>query len=86
MVNYHIISNLDPGYRVDRPHRELMRFFTIGEGPVVLLGVHSEDHAGVFTHHGASTHIHLVGGGGLRSGHVDELTLGPKSVVHLPIP
>lgn len=85
-VGYHVISNPDPGDQVDRPHRELMRFFTIVERPVVLLGVHSENHAGVFTHHGASTHIHVVGGDGLRSGHVDELNLGPGSVVYLPVP
>jgi acetolactate decarboxylase len=85
-VQYHVISNREPGYQVHRPHRELMRFFTIVGQPVALLGVYSENHAGIFTHHGQTSHIHLVSGDELRSGHVDAVDLGPASVVHVPVP
>jgi hypothetical protein len=85
-VAYHVIANREPGYHVSRPHRELMRFFTIDAEPVILIGVHSTAHAGVFTHHGQATHTHVVSGDGRRSGHVDELRLGPGSVAYLPVP
>lgn len=85
-VEYHVISNTEPGDRVTRPHRELMRFFTLDAEPATILGVYSEGHGGVFTHHGQATHLHVVGGDGRRSGHVDTLSLGSDSVAYLPVP
>ena len=85
-VEYHVISNTGPGDRITRPHRELMRVFTLDAEPATILGVYSEAHGGVFTHHSQATHLHLVSGDERRSGHVDELKLGSSSVAYLPIP
>jgi acetolactate decarboxylase len=85
-VGYHVISNSDSGYEVRRPHRELMRSFSIAGRPAVLIGVCSTAHAGVFTHHGESSHIHVVSGDERQSGHVDAVRFGPGSVAYLPIP
>ncbi len=85
-VEYHIISNSEPGDQVTRPHRELMRFFTIDAEPVMILGVYSTAHGGFFTHHGQATHLHMVSDDERRSGHVDELYLGSDSVTYLPVP
>jgi acetolactate decarboxylase len=48
--------------------------------------VSNPDPAGVFTHHASTTHVHVVSGDGLKSGHIDEALLGPGSVVYLPQP
>ncbi|MDX1387664.1 MAG: acetolactate decarboxylase [Acidobacteriota bacterium] len=85
-VGYHVISNTEPGYQVSRPHRELMRFFTIDSEPVVLIGVHSISHGGVFTHHDQATHLHVVSKDGQHAGHVDQLGLGSNAVLYLPVP
>ena len=85
-VEYHIISNSQPGDQVTRPHRELMRFFTIDAEPATILGVYSKAHGGVFTHHGQATHLHVVSDDERQSGHVDELYLGSDSVAYLPVP
>jgi hypothetical protein len=85
-VEYHIIASTDQGYQVTSPHRELMRFFTLDSEPATILGVYSTTHGGVFTHHGQATHLHVVSDDERRSGHVDELALGPDSVAYLPVP
>lgn len=83
-IDFHVISNTDPGYRIVKPHRELMKFFQLKSKPLVLLGFFSENHEGVFTHRGQWTHIHAVEGDGVSSGHVDALSIRPGSVLYLP--
>jgi acetolactate decarboxylase len=85
-IAYHVIANDVPGYRTVRPHDELKHHFTSRREPVTLIGVFSTGHAGVFTHHGSSTHIHLVSADGHRSGHVDDITLGVETHYYLPAP
>ncbi len=83
-INYHIISNQEPGYKISKPHHELMKFFKLKTKPVTLLGFFSKSHAGVFTHHDQWTHIHVVSQDGTESGHVDSLKLGSDAVLYLP--
>ena len=83
-VDFHVISNREPGYQISRPHHELMRFFTLESQPLTLLGVFSRHHAGIFTHHDQWTHIHLVSDDKRHSGHVDSLSLDPDAMLFLP--
>lgn len=85
-LRYHVIDNPDPGDRVTRPHEELMRRFAIERAPATLLGVHSTGHAGTFTHHGQSTHVHVISADGAGAGHVDAADLGDDAVLFLPAP
>jgi len=83
-INYHVISNTDPGYQISKPHDELKRRFTSHSEPVTLIGVFSKSAGGVFTHMGQWTHIHVVEDGGGFAGHVDSVELGPDAVLYLP--
>lgn len=85
-VDYHVISRTAPGYQVTGPHSELMRRFEAAAEPLKILGVYSTGHAGIFTHHGQATHLHLVRGDERGSGHVDGLQLGADAVAYLPVP
>ncbi len=65
--------------------------------PVDIIGFYSEHHAGVFLTQFApaikegsgmenAIHIHLVSRVSKAAGHIDDLTLGPGTVLRLPMP
>jgi len=83
-LDYHIMNNLEDGFAIQRPHAELMARFTIDARPATLIGVYSTGHAGIFTHHGETTHIHVVSDDGRDAGHVDGATLGENAKLFLP--
>lgn len=85
-IAYHIINNTEEGYQVSRPHDELMSRFTIEGRPATVIGVYSTKHAGVFTHHGESTHIHVVSEDGKDAGHLDDAKFGKGAKLYLPGP
>ena len=84
--DYHIINNTEEGYQVSRPHQELMARFKIHDRPAKVLGVYSTEHAGVFTHHGETTHIHVISDDGKDAGHLDAATFGEGAMLYLPVP
>jgi alpha-acetolactate decarboxylase len=49
-----------------------------------IVGFYSEHHAGVFTHMGEHTHIHVVASSPEVSGHVDAVTVPAGSLFKLP--
>jgi alpha-acetolactate decarboxylase len=49
-----------------------------------LVGFFSDQHAGVFTHMGQRTHLHVVAESPEASGHVDELIVAAGTVLKLP--
>jgi len=85
VIDYHVISNREPGYLVTRPHNELMCRFQSHSNQLTMLGVFSKSHAGVFTHRNQWTHIHVVCVDPLFSGHVDSFVLGPDALLYLPM-
>jgi len=84
VIRYHIIANDAPGYQTVRPHSELQKPFTLESKKASLIGVYSTKHAGIFTHHGSTTHTHMVSGDKVHSGHVDAIELGKGSRFFLP--
>jgi acetolactate decarboxylase len=81
-----VIANTSPGYQTTRPHDELKVRFVSESEPVTVIGVYSTQHAGIFTHHGSSTHIHMVSADERRSGHVDAIYLGEHARAFVPKP
>jgi alpha-acetolactate decarboxylase len=49
-----------------------------------IVGFYSERHAGVFTHMGERTHLHVVASSPEVSGHVDAVTVAAGSVFKVP--
>uniref|UniRef100_UPI004047731C acetolactate decarboxylase n=1 Tax=Roseivirga sp. TaxID=1964215 RepID=UPI004047731C len=49
-----------------------------------MLGFYSENHEGIFTHHGSYLHVHFVNDSITRMGHVDELSITEPIVLSLP--
>jgi acetolactate decarboxylase len=84
VIRYHIIANDAPGYQTVRPHSELQKPFTLTNGKATIIGVYSTKHAGIFTHHGSTTHIHMASGDKQHSGHVDAIELGKACRFFLP--
>ena len=84
--DYHIINNTEEGYQVSRPHQELMTHLQIHDRAAKVIGVYSTEHAGVFTHHGETTHIHVVSEDGKDAGHLDAATIGEGAKLYLPVP
>jgi len=85
-IDYHIMNNTEVGDQIKRPHKELMVHFQIRNRPATLIGVYSTEHAGVFTHHGETIHVHVVSEDGKDTGHVDGATFGPGAMLFLPAP
>jgi acetolactate decarboxylase len=85
-MTYHIMHNTDGGDTITRPHQELMAHFEIDARAATLIGVYSTAHAGVFTHHGESTHIHVVSDDGRDAGHLDGADFGEGAKLYLPVP
>ncbi len=50
-----------------------------------MLGFYSPKHKGVFTHHTRTTHIHATNKKKSFIGHVDDLELGEKVILFLPV-
>lgn len=85
-IDYHIINNTEEGYKISRPHEELMTRFQIRERGVKAIGIYSTEHAGVFTHHGEATHVHVVSDDGKDAGHLDDAKFGEGAELFLPVP
>ena len=52
---------------------------------VEILGFYSKHHRAIFTHHTTNMHMHVKTKDGLLSGHLDDLLLGEKMILQLPL-
>lgn len=67
-------------------HEQGRVFFNVPAQKVRLLGFYSQNHQGVFTHKGSSTHIHLITADKGMMGHLDRLSLkGGKASLSVPV-
>lgn len=77
--------NLSAGSEVHSPddaHKDLMRFPIVNE-QIMLLGAYSTQHQGIFTHHDAHTHIHLINHDKTTMGHLDKISLQKGSTLYI---
>lgn len=84
-LRWHVVdgSKLAPG----SSHADHARTAVSGTLAAVdgeLVGFHSTQHQGVFTHRGASTHFHVVVAATNITGHVDGVGLRRGATVYLP--
>jgi acetolactate decarboxylase len=85
-LEWHVIdgSRLPDGGGSHLAHREAAVRHRLATGQATLLGFHSAQHHGVFTHMGSNTHIHCVTRDPLRSGHVDHVVVPAGTAIHFP--
>ena len=58
---------------------------TLENAEVSILGFHSKNHKGVFTHHSSNVHMHMRSTRQDLAGHVDKLNPGTEMVFLLPV-
>ena len=58
---------------------------TESDKQVEILGFYSNAHHAIFTHHTTNMHMHAILKNGKIAGHVDDLKLGAKMTLKLPI-
>jgi acetolactate decarboxylase len=85
IVKYHVVNKTDGRPHTMELHEQAKVSFQVKARPVEFLGFYSDQHHGVFTHHGTNVHVHVRTTDDKASGHVDEITLAPPSVLHLPV-
>lgn len=62
-------------------HKKSKQFYSMSQEDVLLLGFYSRHHQGVFTHHDAYIHVHVINGARTKMGHLDEITTVPSALV-----
>lgn len=82
----HIVHKTDNKPHSHAEHDRIKVMFSVADKPVKIVGFWSDKHAGVFTHHDSTVHLHLVTADGKSAGHLDELQLAPGGVLSLPRP
>ncbi|WP_370391924.1 acetolactate decarboxylase [uncultured Winogradskyella sp.] len=77
------VQNLPEGTKVSSPKEahEGQRTFLIKDKDVEIVGFYSKNHQGIFTHHDAYTHMHLITADGKFMGHLDEITLNRMNLL-----
>jgi acetolactate decarboxylase len=84
-VSFHVIDGRRVGSTGDHAaHAAAGITRTERDRQGTLVGFYSVHHAGVFTHFGQRTHVHLVADAPEASGHVDDVVIGAGSVLKLP--
>ena len=84
-ANVHI-QNLPDSVDVKSPQdAHIGQFKTrLTDRDVELVGFYSDDHHGIFTHHGTNLHIHLVDTKNNMTAHLDAMDMESANV-HLPM-
>lgn len=85
-VEFHINNYGQDGTKLTREKHDAMKYkSTLQESSLVMLGFYSRKHQGIFTHHTRTSHIHVTDKKRSFVGHVDELVLGEKMRLFLPV-
>lgn len=83
---WHVVdgSRLGDGAGGHGAHLEASVRGELTGGSPVMVGFYSTQHQGVFTHHGAASHIHFIDRARRVCGHVDDVGVGSGAVLRLP--
>jgi acetolactate decarboxylase len=76
------VVNLPKGSKVSSPKdaHQGRRYYNLGSVEAEIIGFYSTDHQGVFTHHDANSHMHVITKDGTKMGHLDELSITPNRI------
>ncbi|XLS28641.1 acetolactate decarboxylase [Flavobacteriaceae bacterium M23B6Z8] len=77
------LQNLPEGTKVSSPKEahQGQKNYTIQEKEVEILGFFSKEHQGIFTHHDAFTHLHLITKDRTIMGHLDAIEFGDQPIM-----
>lgn len=85
-ASWHINDYKPDAGKVTREKHDAQKYKTKSENAKLeMLGFYSPKHQGVFTHHTRTTHIHAADEKKLFVGHIDDLTVGEKVKLFLPV-
>ena len=80
--------DLPPGTTVssrEEAHEE-QKDFIVNEKDVEIVGFYSKEHKGIFTHHDADTHMHLISSDRKIMGHLDDVSFNAGAMnISFPI-
>lgn len=76
------VQNLPPGTQVSSPEEahQGQVDYKIGPTEAEIVGFFSTEHHGVFTHHDANTHLHLITADATKMGHLDHLEINQMTL------
>ncbi|MEN8775824.1 MAG: acetolactate decarboxylase [Polaribacter sp.] len=79
------VQNLPEGNTVSSPKEAHIGQvnYKVDDTDCTIIGVYSENHKGIFTHHDANSHMHLITNDKLKMGHLDSVTID-KMTLYLP--
>ncbi len=83
-LEWHVINAADATERNHDAYKEAGLSGTEIQSEVQILGFYSNQHEGVFTHHGSYIHLHFVNQDRTKMGHVDELEFNGPIQLLLP--
>lgn len=85
-LQWHVVDGrrLPPGPSSHEEHVAAGVKASRARTPAVLVGFYSAHDQGVFTHMGSTTHVHCVVEGPLAAGHVDHVTIPPRTTIRFP--
>ncbi|MBO3117187.1 acetolactate decarboxylase [Winogradskyella sp. DF17] len=77
------VQNLPEGTNVSSPKEAHVgqRQFLIENQEVVVIGFYSKTHQGIFTHHDAYSHMHLITKDTKYMGHLDDITIDQMNLL-----
>jgi alpha-acetolactate decarboxylase len=83
-LDFHIFNKRDTLPHSPEVHERIKVKFAVQEVAAEMIGFWSDKHEGIFIPQGRTAHIHFRTSDTAMAGHVDELKLGPGSVLALP--
>lgn len=81
-LDYHVI-NFKGGEDILTDHKANALKGSLDQQDVVVLGFYSDQHMGIFTHHGSNVHMHVRNASGTIMGHVDSIEIGNSTITLL---
>lgn len=84
-ANFHIIDWEEGTAHTMENHKQFSYAGELQNKKVVLLGFYSRHHQGIFTHHTAFSHVHLLDVETKTVGHLDSIALQGSIVISLPV-
>ncbi|MCE7993542.1 MAG: acetolactate decarboxylase [Roseivirga sp.] len=83
-LEWHVINAAEASEKTHEAFKEAGLKGNDMDQNVEILGFYSENHQGIFTHHGSFLHLHFKDRDDTKMGHVDNLMLNGSVTVMLP--
>lgn len=84
-ADFHIIDWEKGTTHTKENHKQFSYAGELRNKDVVLLGFYSRQHQGIFTHHTAFMHVHVLDVATKTVGHLDSITIDGPIIIYLPV-